>query len=122
MNLRLGLGLFIVSCHLVVKMRSTVLATVALSGFVLTLADGKGKGKGKGNDRIRTIYKDVAIIGGGASGSYSAVRLMEDYNVSVVVIEKNFNLVSFIVLDSLTALTRSLPYLREDMSTHSLIL
>ncbi|KAK4677429.1 hypothetical protein QC764_405410 [Podospora pseudoanserina] len=92
MNLRQGLGLFIVSCHLVVKMRSTVLATVALSGFVLTLADGKGKGKGKGNDRIRTIYKDVAIIGGGASGSYSAVRLREDYNVSVVVIEKNSNL------------------------------
>ncbi|KAK4463606.1 hypothetical protein QBC42DRAFT_337452 [Cladorrhinum samala] len=34
------------------------------------------------------IYRDVAIIGGGASGSYAAVRLREDYNMSVIVIEK----------------------------------
>ncbi|KAK4179112.1 hypothetical protein QBC36DRAFT_86095 [Triangularia setosa] len=73
-------------------MRNLFVTTVALSSVVLTLADGKGKGKGKNNDRIRTIYKDVVIIGGGASGSYSAVRLREDYNVSVVVIEKNSNL------------------------------
>ncbi|KAK1761570.1 hypothetical protein QBC47DRAFT_429165 [Echria macrotheca] len=35
-----------------------------------------------------TIERDVAIIGGGASGSYAAIRLREDYNLSVVVIEK----------------------------------
>jgi hypothetical protein len=34
------------------------------------------------------IVKDVAVIGGGASGSYAAIRLKEDYKKSVVVIEK----------------------------------
>ena len=42
---------------------------------------------------VKTIYKDVAIIGGGASGSYSAVRLREDFGVSIVVIEKDVTLV-----------------------------
>jgi heterodisulfide reductase subunit A-like polyferredoxin len=43
---------------------------------------------------VKTVYKDVAIIGGGASGSYSAVRLREDYGVSVILIEKDTRLVS----------------------------
>lgn len=42
---------------------------------------------------VATIYRDVAIVGGGASGAYSAVRLREDYNLSVVLIEKSNNLV-----------------------------
>jgi hypothetical protein len=33
------------------------------------------------------ITRDVAIIGGGASGTFSAVRLREDLNTSIVVIE-----------------------------------
>ncbi|PSK37989.1 hypothetical protein B9Z65_1180 [Elsinoe australis] len=33
------------------------------------------------------ITRDVAIIGGGAAGTYAAVRLREDYNISVVLIE-----------------------------------
>ncbi|KAK3326857.1 hypothetical protein B0H66DRAFT_574100 [Apodospora peruviana] len=41
---------------------------------------------------VRTIHKDVAIVGGGGSGAYSAVRLREDYGVSVVVIEKEIML------------------------------
>ncbi|KLU85271.1 hypothetical protein MAPG_04299 [Magnaporthiopsis poae ATCC 64411] len=37
------------------------------------------------------ITKDVAIVGGGASGSYAAVRLREDFGRSVVIIEaKNY--------------------------------
>lgn len=39
------------------------------------------------------ITKDVAIIGGGASGTYAAVRLREDLNVSIVVIEAQDRLV-----------------------------
>ena len=42
------------------------------------------------------IYKDVAIIGGGASGAYSAVRLREDEGLSVVVVEKQDRLVRLI--------------------------
>ena len=45
-------------------------------------------------EKVETIHKDVAIIGGGASGSYSAVRLREDFGVSVVIIEKDEMLVS----------------------------
>ena len=40
-----------------------------------------------------TMVKDVAIVGGGASGTYAAVRLREDYNTSVVVVETQNRLV-----------------------------
>lgn len=38
------------------------------------------------------IIKDVAIIGGGATGTYAGVRLREDYKKSVVVIEREARL------------------------------
>jgi len=44
-------------------------------------------------DDLTTTYKDVVIVGGGASGVYSAVRLREDYGLSVVVVEKDIQLV-----------------------------
>ncbi|GAB1314657.1 Amine oxidase [Madurella fahalii] len=44
-------------------------------------------GSGAANG-VPTISKDVAIIGGGGSGAYSAVRLREDYGIGVVVVEK----------------------------------
>ncbi|KAL2168160.1 hypothetical protein VTG60DRAFT_328 [Thermothelomyces hinnuleus] len=34
------------------------------------------------------VVRDVAIIGGGASGAYAAIRLKEDFKKSVVVVEK----------------------------------
>lgn len=37
---------------------------------------------------FETIEKDVVIVGGGGSGAHAAVRLREDYNKSVVLIEK----------------------------------
>jgi len=40
------------------------------------------------------IHRDVAIVGGGASGAHAAVRLREDFGKSVVVIEKQSRLVS----------------------------
>lgn len=43
----------------------------------------------------RTIYKDVVILGGGASGSHAAVRLREDFNKSIIIVEKQNNLVCF---------------------------
>lgn len=39
------------------------------------------------------IDVDVAIIGGGASGAYAAVRLREDFGKSIVVVEKEDRLV-----------------------------
>jgi len=41
----------------------------------------------------RIITKDVAILGGGASGAHAAVRLREDLGKSIVVIEKQEDLV-----------------------------
>ncbi|RMZ66970.1 amine oxidase [Pyrenophora seminiperda CCB06] len=38
------------------------------------------------------LVRDVAIIGGGASGTYAAVRLREDLNKSIVLIEPQSNL------------------------------
>lgn len=42
----------------------------------------------------RVLSKDVVIIGGGASGSYAAVRLRDDYGKSIVLVEKQDKLVS----------------------------
>ena len=44
------------------------------------------------------IQKDVVIIGGGSSGTYGAVRLREDCNVTVLVIEKDDHLVRRLLL------------------------
>jgi ribulose 1,5-bisphosphate synthetase/thiazole synthase len=43
-----------------------------------------------------TLRVDVAVVGGGASGAYAAVRLKEDYNKTIVLIEKERRLVSFL--------------------------
>lgn len=34
------------------------------------------------------VRKDVLIIGGGASGAHAAVRLRDDYGLSVALVEK----------------------------------
>lgn len=39
------------------------------------------------------ITADVAIVGAGASGSYAAIRLKEDFKQSIVVIDKADHLV-----------------------------
>lgn len=51
----------------------------------------------------KVIDRDVIIIGGGAAGSHAAFRLQQDYNKSVILIEKQSILVS---------LPRPLPRLR----------
>jgi hypothetical protein len=47
----------------------------------------------------KTIHKDVVVIGGGASGAYSAVRLREDFGLRVAVVEKEAQLVRFSMRD-----------------------
>jgi NADPH-dependent 2,4-dienoyl-CoA reductase/sulfur reductase-like enzyme len=63
---------------------SALLASVAIAGA--TQAGGCGN--------VSVIEKDVVIVGGGASGTYAAVRLREDYNKSIAVIETQDILVS----------------------------
>ncbi|WQF82896.1 Putative FAD/NAD(P)-binding domain superfamily [Colletotrichum destructivum] len=36
----------------------------------------------------KIVHKDVVILGGGASGSHAAIRLREDYNKTIIVVEK----------------------------------
>ena len=62
--------------------------------FAACLGDVATDAANEANSHIKTIHKDVVIVGGGASGAYSAVRLREDYNVSVIVVEKEGMLAS----------------------------
>ena len=53
------------------------------------------------------IEKDVAIIGGGASGTYAAVRLREDLDKSIILIERDDHLVR---VDTHHTIWRSVSY------------
>lgn len=53
-----------------------LLIALALSGVVIA-----------GQYPLPIVNTDVAILGGGASGTYAAVRLREDYGKSVLLIE-----------------------------------
>jgi heterodisulfide reductase subunit A-like polyferredoxin len=69
------------------------LASIAIAlGAILPLVSANGLPE--------IIYRDVAIIGGGASGAYAAVRLRDDSNKSIVLIEKQRILVSLKILVS----------------------
>jgi ribulose 1,5-bisphosphate synthetase/thiazole synthase len=52
----------------------------------------------EGSTASRIIYSDVVILGGGASGAHAAVRLRQDFNKTVVVVEKNNKLVRIAAL------------------------
>lgn len=60
----------------------------------LSLAAGLSTAK---SECRKTITRDVAIIGGGASGAHAAVRLREDFDKSVIVVEKRNRLVSNLI-------------------------
>lgn len=51
-------------------------------------------GFGTASQPPRTLVRDVAIIGGGASGAYAAVRLRDDYAKSIALVEMQGRLVS----------------------------
>ena len=40
-----------------------------------------------------TVTVDIAIVGAGASGAYAAIRLKEDFNKSIAIIDKASDLV-----------------------------
>lgn len=57
------------------------LALIALGlGTALSLATATGLPD--------VLYRDVVVIGGGASGAYAAVRLRDDFHKSIALIEK----------------------------------
>lgn len=64
-----------------------------LSKYVLLLAI-IATAQRTGCPSTKHIYKDVAIIGGGASGAYAAVRLRDDFNKSISLVEIQDRLVS----------------------------
>lgn len=65
--------------------------TTAAAAFIAAAVAASNK-----RATVKTITRDVAIIGGGASGAYSAVRLREDFGVSILLIEKDDRLVSIL--------------------------
>lgn len=68
-------------------MRSLSFITLSL-GAVLSFVDA--------SSLPEIIYRDVAVIGGGASGAYAAVRMRDDFNKSIALIEKQNILVCVI--------------------------
>jgi heterodisulfide reductase subunit A-like polyferredoxin len=43
---------------------------------------------------VKYLTKDVVILGGGGAGAHAAVRLSRDYGKSILLVEKNAQLVS----------------------------
>ncbi|KAF2734825.1 FAD/NAD(P)-binding domain-containing protein [Polyplosphaeria fusca] len=60
--------------------------------------------------RDDVIEKDVAIIGGGASGTYAAVRLREDYNASIVLVERDDHLSGHVNTHTIPGTNTSINY------------
>jgi hypothetical protein len=58
-----------------------------LLGITLCLPNTSSASKGP-FDPTNIIVRDIAIVGGGATGTYAAIRLQQDFNKSVVVVER----------------------------------
>ncbi|KAH8670343.1 amine oxidase [Tricladium varicosporioides] len=69
-----------------------LLVSAWFASAAIPISDDTVSFKNAATSAERVIYKDVAILGGGASGSHAAVRLREDYNKSIILIEKQANL------------------------------
>lgn len=69
------------SSQLIMRLTNSVLLCAALAGA----------GAHAQADEV-----DVLVVGGGATGAYAAVRLREDYNKTVLVVEKANRLVSIL--------------------------
>ena len=74
-------------------MPSTATNTALFGLLCINLALAGCPDKPSPATKPESIHKDVIVIGGGASGAYSAVRLREDYGLSVALVEKEPQLV-----------------------------
>lgn len=61
--------------------------------FVKSFLFGVAAAAATRNGGNAAVDVDIAIIGGGASGAYAAVRLREDFGKNIVVVEKQDRLV-----------------------------
>lgn len=69
--------------HFTMRITKCAFLCAALAGA------GAGAGANAQADEV-----DILVVGGGASGSYAAVRLREDFNKTIMVVEKANRLVS----------------------------
>lgn len=60
----------------------------------LVIALNPFKGVITGDCPLPTVSKDVVIVGGGAGGTYAAIRLREDYGRSILLVEMEAVLVN----------------------------
>jgi hypothetical protein len=60
---------------------------IALLTLCTSIRTSAGTADPYASNAVEVINTEVAIVGGGASGTYAAVRLREDFNTSIVVIE-----------------------------------
>ncbi|KAF2035751.1 hypothetical protein EK21DRAFT_96390 [Setomelanomma holmii] len=63
-----------------------------IAGFCTLTCWGIGSRNPTQRKSNKVVLRDVAIIGGGAAGTFAAVRLREDYNTSIVLIEPKSHL------------------------------
>lgn len=65
----------------------TMLSKLATTALLLQCKVALAATDSPSSSQVKTIDTDVAVIGGGAAGTYAAVRLREDLKTSVVVVE-----------------------------------
>ena len=73
------------------RQKFCLLLLLALLSLVLGKAQTAGRSRRDGGDNENQFYRDVCVLGGGASGAYFAA-LMKDKGKSVVVIDSDFEL------------------------------
>lgn len=66
----------------------------SLSTTILWLAIAAATARVAASEQPNVLVKDVAIIGGAASGVYAGVRLRDDYGKSIAIVELQDRLVS----------------------------
>jgi hypothetical protein len=65
---------------------------IILAALLLSCQSTSALADGSVSNQLHVLNTEVAIIGGGAAGTYAAVRLREDFNTSIVLIEPKTHL------------------------------
>ncbi|KAF2657768.1 hypothetical protein K491DRAFT_714231 [Lophiostoma macrostomum CBS 122681] len=74
-------------------MWANTLSLIALTLYLaLAIAEFDAQALSQVESQVDVVEKDVAIIGGGAAGTYAAVRLSQDLNTTIELIEQQARL------------------------------